>query len=159
MAYTPKTWACGETITAEKLNNIEEGIQEALECCEGGGGGNLIDFSWNSELYTYESEAAPLWEDLIKIIEDGKVPFVIVKSVEDGGNVPSEIIGQYLPLTQITDTENNKRATFSYTELGYAYDESSVPDMIKNYKVQLNGSVIPPHYLLLTFGSVSTKYL
>ena len=37
MAYTPKTWVCGETITADGLNNIEDGIQEALECCEGGG--------------------------------------------------------------------------------------------------------------------------
>lgn len=34
MAYTPKQWVCGETITAEGLNNIEEGIQDALECCE-----------------------------------------------------------------------------------------------------------------------------
>lgn len=31
MAYTPKQWVCGETITADGLNNIEEGIQEALE--------------------------------------------------------------------------------------------------------------------------------
>ena len=38
MAYTPKTWQCGETITADGLNNIEDGIQEALECCGGGGG-------------------------------------------------------------------------------------------------------------------------
>ena len=37
MAYTPKTWVCGETITADGLNNIEEGVQEALECCESGG--------------------------------------------------------------------------------------------------------------------------
>ena len=26
MAYTPKTWACGEKITAEKLNNLESGV-------------------------------------------------------------------------------------------------------------------------------------
>lgn len=37
MAYEPKTWVCGETITADGLNNIEDGIQEALECCESGG--------------------------------------------------------------------------------------------------------------------------
>lgn len=37
MAYTPKTWVCGETITDEGLNNIEEGIQEALA----GGGSSL----------------------------------------------------------------------------------------------------------------------
>lgn len=36
MAYTPKTWVCGETITADGLNNIEEGIQDALECCDHG---------------------------------------------------------------------------------------------------------------------------
>lgn len=34
MAYTPKTWTCGETITDAGLNNIEQGIQEALDCCE-----------------------------------------------------------------------------------------------------------------------------
>ena len=37
MAYEPKTWVCGETITADGLNNIEEGVQEALECCGSGG--------------------------------------------------------------------------------------------------------------------------
>lgn len=37
MAYTPKTWVCGETITDAGLNNIEEGIQEALA----GGGSSL----------------------------------------------------------------------------------------------------------------------
>lgn len=36
MAYEKHTWVCGETITAEKLNNIEEGIEEALACCGGG---------------------------------------------------------------------------------------------------------------------------
>ena len=34
MAYTPKTWTCGETITDAGLNNIEQGVQEALGCCE-----------------------------------------------------------------------------------------------------------------------------
>ena len=37
MAYTPKQWVCGETITADGLNNIEEGVQEALDCCGSGG--------------------------------------------------------------------------------------------------------------------------
>lgn len=32
MAYVSKEWVTGETITADGLNNIEEGIQEALEC-------------------------------------------------------------------------------------------------------------------------------
>lgn len=35
MTYTRHTWVCGETITAELLNNIEDGIEEALACCGG----------------------------------------------------------------------------------------------------------------------------
>ena len=29
MAYTPKEWQCGDTITAEELNRMEEGISSA----------------------------------------------------------------------------------------------------------------------------------
>lgn len=37
MSYEPKEWVSGEVITADGLNNIEEGVQEALECWESGG--------------------------------------------------------------------------------------------------------------------------
>ena len=36
MSYTPKTWNCGDTITAEDLNHIEQGIANA------GGGVQLL---------------------------------------------------------------------------------------------------------------------
>ena len=29
MAYTPKTWECGDTITAEDLNHLEQGVEDA----------------------------------------------------------------------------------------------------------------------------------
>lgn len=50
MAYEPNTWECGDIVTADKLNNLEEGVQEALECCEGGGGSeplivHAVDFA------------------------------------------------------------------------------------------------------------------
>lgn len=35
MAYEPKTWECGDTITAEELNRMEQGIAEASQ--SGGG--------------------------------------------------------------------------------------------------------------------------
>ena len=39
MSFEPKTWACGDTITAEELNRMEQGIVEAsdkgYECSEG----------------------------------------------------------------------------------------------------------------------------
>lgn len=43
MSYTPHTWTTGETITASKMNNIEDGIQN--------GGGNpliRINHNWSS---------------------------------------------------------------------------------------------------------------
>lgn len=69
MAYTPTVWECGDTITADKLNHMEAGIEE---CCGGGGseplmvtmaereatieecpyGGSAIDFSHSwQEMY------------------------------------------------------------------------------------------------------------
>lgn len=48
MAYEKQTWVCGETITAEKLNHIEDGIEE---CCGSGGGTDVLEvnitFDWN----------------------------------------------------------------------------------------------------------------
>lgn len=41
MSYTRHTWTDPETITAAKLNNIEDGIEEAAQ--SGGGGFHVID--------------------------------------------------------------------------------------------------------------------
>lgn len=38
MAYTPTTWVTGDTVTATKLNKLEQGVANA----GGGGGGNLF---------------------------------------------------------------------------------------------------------------------
>lgn len=43
MSYTPHTWVDNETITAAKLNNIEDGVQEAAQS---GGGGGLDAVIW-----------------------------------------------------------------------------------------------------------------
>lgn len=40
MAYTKKTWECGETITADALNRMEDGIDEALQS-----GGGTVGYS------------------------------------------------------------------------------------------------------------------
>ena len=52
MAYTPTNWKCGDTITADKMNHIEEGIENA-----GGsafevhaGSNNTLDKTWQ-EIY------------------------------------------------------------------------------------------------------------
>lgn len=49
MAYTPKTWACEDTITADDLNHIEQGIAEAS-----GGTAPFLIFKAVSEEQTTE---------------------------------------------------------------------------------------------------------
>lgn len=49
MAYTKQNWECGDLITADKMNHIEDGIEEA-----GSGGGTtdyyLIEFDYDPEV-------------------------------------------------------------------------------------------------------------
>lgn len=42
MAYTKQNWQCGDVVTDEKMNHIEQGIADAHECCESGGDGGAI---------------------------------------------------------------------------------------------------------------------
>lgn len=42
MAYERHNWVCEDNISADRLNNIEDGIEEALDCCGGGGGETSI---------------------------------------------------------------------------------------------------------------------
>lgn len=58
MPYVEHTWTNGETITAAKMNNIEEGIAEAAQ--SGGGGGTACirlsasaGFSSSSKMFCY----------------------------------------------------------------------------------------------------------
>lgn len=99
MAYTPKTWQCGETITADGLNNIEDGIQEALECC---GGGTIVftvtreevpcplDPSNTALQYTYSHS----WQELYDALGQGKL--VLNPYVDSGENGVDIVMGAYI---------------------------------------------------------------
>jgi hypothetical protein len=69
MAYTPNTWATGDTITAQKLNNMEQGIA---------GAGALfvnidVDFGTLDKTWQ-EIHDASLVVPVMLVIEDG--PYV-----------------------------------------------------------------------------------
>lgn len=62
MAYTPKTWQCDDTITADELNRMEQGIAEASQ--DGGGADSLLvvndndgtlDHTWKEIYDAYNS--------------------------------------------------------------------------------------------------------
>lgn len=50
MAYEKHEWTCGETITADLLNNLEGGVEQALECCSD------KDYECSGELITLVDE-------------------------------------------------------------------------------------------------------
>lgn len=37
MAYEPTIWECGDVVTAERLNKLEEAVAALSDCCESGG--------------------------------------------------------------------------------------------------------------------------
>lgn len=79
MAYERHNWQCGETVTAELLNNIEDGIAEALDCCSGGGS-NVATFefgAYTSEQndYAFALSGIPLWaspQEIFSALDKGK---------------------------------------------------------------------------------------
>ena len=57
MAYTPKTWQCDDTITADELNRMEQGIAEASQS-----GGGTEDFFIVHMTYESEEAEAPTFD-------------------------------------------------------------------------------------------------
>ncbi len=58
MAYTRHTWVDNETISKEKLNNIEDGIQEAAQ----GSGGIIVHGSYIGGNYTLDKTIQELYD-------------------------------------------------------------------------------------------------
>lgn len=55
MAYTPTTWSCGDTITAEKMNKIEAELQTLSESSGGGTDTDYLTLNWQyGDTYDYE---------------------------------------------------------------------------------------------------------
>lgn len=76
MAYTPTTWVTGDTITAVKLNNMEQGIANA--------GGTLIC------KYTVDAQAQKLIldktaQEIINALSSGVFATLVAGDVENGG--------------------------------------------------------------------------
>jgi len=98
MAYTPTTWVTGDTVTATKLNKIENGIASA-------GGGGLIGFE-NEELDKNFNE-------LMAMVEAGTVPW-IVDIFEDA----PDIVTRMLSLTYLFTDGSNYIAYFACVDYG-----------------------------------------
>ena len=63
MAYEPKTWACGDTITADDLNHIEQGIADS-------GGGMTVNVVQRTGQTTFTIDKT--CEEIIDYVKSGK---------------------------------------------------------------------------------------
>lgn len=104
MTYTPTEWTTGDTITAAKLNNIEEGIAEAAQ--SGGGWDAII------RLTHEESSAADIpsaltptivegtFAELAAKVQDGECPCILVEYYHPWGGsfaAPQAFITYFMP--------------------------------------------------------------
>lgn len=81
MSYEPHTWTSGETITAAKLNALEQGVA-------GGGGSEAVHYSAIYDEDTYEFQI----EDAVEAIGDlqnGKMVIIDVEYASDPGVIAS----------------------------------------------------------------------
>ena len=75
MAYERQTWECGETITAEKLNHMEEGISSA----SGGGTALLATITIGEES---ELSIDKTYEEMANALINGNPINVVLRRVE-----------------------------------------------------------------------------
>lgn len=74
MAYTRKTWECGDVVTAEALNNLEGGVAEALECCGSGGGSDTLEvtFTWDENVGEGEWVCNHTYAEILSALQNGQ---------------------------------------------------------------------------------------
>ena len=85
MAYTKQNWECGDLITADKMNHIEDGIEEASS-----GGGSLIVTVTSREATVEECpdggtvvELSHTWQQMHDAIAAGKQVYLRTVITED----------------------------------------------------------------------------
>ena len=91
MSYTPTTWTTGDTITATKLNKIEQGIADS-----GGGGydAEVHIYHDNNSEHDYEfTIISGSFADLASKIADNIVPSVLFRIWDDMNGVHIVALG------------------------------------------------------------------
>lgn len=84
MAYTPHTWTTGETITAEKMNNIEEGVQSSGEY---DGVVSISHVGYDTSTPTIISIERGTFANLYAKIQNNESPTILVKIWDNLTNV------------------------------------------------------------------------
>ena len=89
MAFEPKTWNCGDTISAEELNRMEQGIEDAsdkgYECTEGYRPvfeDTVTTSTYYGNILCFLGYQEPIEGDTLRVIFDG-TEYILPKSATD----------------------------------------------------------------------------
>lgn len=74
MSYTPNTWVTGDTITATKLNNMEQGIANA-------GGGAIVELTFDLDSHKYTCDKTAI--EIAELYASGGSVALSMTSAED----------------------------------------------------------------------------
>ena len=101
MAYTPTNWQTGDIITADKLNNMEDGIENALEKTGGTVTGDIV-MSGDAELQgnaqtstTFEMQNIQVSSDLNNFTNYGFFAPTTSSVAQSITNKPSDLLATY----------------------------------------------------------------
>lgn len=89
MSYSKQTWASGDTVTAAKLNHMEDGIEEAGGGSSGGGVlvvNATVQYDFDEHVYTVSS-CDKNAEEIVTAANGGSVVCAIVSNPEDSPKV------------------------------------------------------------------------
>ena len=109
MAYTPKEWITGEYVTAENLNNIETGIQEAMDMMASEG--KVLTYL----MYDLEGTNGCFdltWNEARQQLIEGKI-IILAEQVTITGGDPLSISFDYYLITSLIKS-NNGQDTYRY---------------------------------------------
>lgn len=143
MSYEKTLWIHGETITAEKLNNIENGIaaltSSAVEAIV-----PEMKLEWDDERGSYYAEFSPASNhiptvtEVYAVVVDGIESLWVVASAE---NITGEGSAEYTQanLLKLGDPYTDRHSvTYRYSA------NSSNPFAQVEYTIDFNGGVLPP---------------
>jgi len=118
MSYTKQTWATGDTVTADKLNHMEDGIEGA----GGGGGGFDVVISCDDNFFinndtSYYTLASGSYSDICDKIHNNEPINGIAISCADYNDVGHNDIYNPLYLTRIETYEYDGYVTMTFSSI------------------------------------------
>jgi len=111
MSYSKHTWENGETITAEKLNNIEQGIASKYYVVENAG---TIAWNENEEQWVADEPASVTSLQLLDVVLNQQVALATMTIIDEEGTTREGVV--YYASEVFNDGESGIIAILSPTE-------------------------------------------